>query len=112
MRRRVEHAGVEIFHEISDILRQELYVWYLAELQLHQKIFFDHLVDHIVGGADHVVIRGIVLYYGVHFLVGIEVVAYHRIPCLFIKGVNKLGIDVVSEVVYVDNSLLADFSRS
>ena len=112
MRRRIEHAWIKVLHEVADVLRKILYVRYLGELQLHEKILLDELIYHIVRRADHVIVSGVVFNDGIHFLVGVEVVRYHRIARLFIEGIHKFRIDIVSEVVHIDHALLSYLSRS
>ena len=77
-------------------------IWYIAVVKFCQHVIFCHLLNHVVGRADYVIIYTACFYYRIHFLVGFKQVIDDINACFLLKFLNHRLVDIFAPIVDVE----------
>ena len=72
----------------------------IVKVDFSQKVVFDHLLDHIVGGTYHIVAYASGFNYRIHFFVGFKYVVDHLNTGFLFKVVDDAFVNIFAPVVY------------
>ena len=102
--------GVKAFGLLI-ILRTDIFlcIGHVVKVQFRKKSFLNHLVNHVIGRADHIIFGCTCLHLGKHCLVGVEFIVDYSDAGFLLKHADGFGVNIFAPVVNIHHTVFPGF---